>query len=290
MSTIEKAIEKLAGKNSVAGQGDAALPGQSIESTLKGSGRAALDSYRSNGITIAVLDRLRERGMLVPGSSSIQMLEEYRRIKRPILMNIANNPDQENANLIMVTSSSPAEGKTFTSINLAVSVAMELDKTALLVDADIHKPAASDILGVGDRPGLVDVLSSEDLDVASVLLKTDIPSLSLFPVGKERIDANELLSSNAMAALMKELAHRYHDRVIIIDTPPILVANEAAVLSNLVGQVVVVVEAEKTRKTLLDEALSSITLRNKSVGLVLNKNRIRPDKYSYYGSYAVAKK
>ena len=187
----------------------------------------------------------------------------------------------------MVTSSSPAEGKTFTSINLAVSVAMELDKTVLLIDADIHKPAASDILGVGDRPGLIDVLSSKDVDLASVLVRTDIPSLSLLPVGKERIDANELLSSNAMAALMKELAHRYHDRVIVIDTPPILVANEAAVLSNLVGQVVVVVEAEKTRKTLLDEALSAITLRNKSVGLVLNKSRIRPDRYSYYGSYAV---
>ena len=284
MSTIEKAIDKITKQNS---GGQTVIDSQATvdHGFFDKEGRGSAPG--SSGMSVEVADRLHERRMLVPGSSEVQMLEEYRRIKRPVLMNIANNPDQENANLIMVTSSSPAEGKTFTSINLAISIAMELDKTVLLVDADVHKPAASDILGVGDRPGLVDVLSSEDVSLASVLVKTDIPSFSLLPVGKERIDANELLSSNAMAELMRELSHRYHDRVIIIDTPPVLVANEAAVLSNLVGQVIVVVEAEKTKKTLLDDALSAITLRNKSVGLVLNKARIRPDRYSYYGSYAV---
>ena len=286
MDTIEKAAAKLAksGSRSVLPMEQPHQSSDLVESTPSSHDS---QSIRKDEV-LPLRERLKTGGFLSFQGDNAQQIEEYRRIKRPLLMNMDSQGEtrKKASNLIMVTSSMPGEGKTFTSINLAVSIAMELDRTVLFIDADVHKPAASAQLGIEQYPGLTDVLGSKTLSVADVLIKTDVPKITLLSVGCDRNNANELLASSNMQALMNELAQRYHDRVIIIDTPPILVTNEASILVNLVGQVVVVVEAEKTQQSVLEEALSSIDIENINIGLVLNKGRISSGKSGYYyGEY-----
>ncbi len=278
MDTIEKAAAKLS---------STARP-ESVQFDTGGDGvgdvtHGRLESPKPADV-LALSERLAAGGFLLSNGENVQQIEEYRRIKRPLLMKVDEKAEGKKApNLIMLTSSMPGEGKTFNSINLAVSIAMELDRTVLLIDADVHKPAASTLLGIIDRPGLTDVLVSDGLKVADVLIKTDVPKVTLMSVGQSRQNANELLASSSMARLMNELAQRYSDRIVIIDTPPMLVTNEAAILANLVGQVVVVVEAENTRQSALEEALSAIDIDHINVGLILNKGRISSGKSDYYG-------
>ncbi len=280
MSTIEKAVDHIGkGSSNLKVGGRVAAPPVSTQESTE-------DISLVEGVA-SVRARLEAKNMLTPGVEINQTVEEYRRIKRPLLTNIDGKKGvvSEHPNLIAVTSSMPGEGKTFNSVNLAMSIAMEMDRTVLFVDADVHKPAASTLLGVVERRGLTDVLASDQLVLSDVLIKTDIPKLTLLSVGCRRENANELLASNAMVNLMNELAHRYQDRVVVIDTPPLLVTNEAVILANLAGQVVVVVEAEETRHSVLEEALSLLDVDGKSVGLVLNKSRIASGKNSYYGGY-----
>ncbi len=297
MDTIEKAAEKLArlGKSTNSGnnfqQREIQPPPPPPPTETAEQRQARIDAQARE---VHPLTRhLEENGFLLPEGGSAQQIEEYRRIKRPLLMNVDGKGDKQvkAPNLVMVTSSLAGEGKTYTSINLAVSIAMELDRTVLLVDADVHKPACSALLGIDERYGLTDVLACSDVSVADVLVKTDVPKMSLLSVGRRCENANELLASSKMAKLMEELAQRYNDRVVIIDTPPLLLTNEAAILANLVGQMLVVVEAEKTRQSVLEEALSGIDMENINVGLVLNKGRLSAARSSYYyGGYGYTEK
>lgn len=229
-------------------------------------------------------------GMITPTNTRSLITEEYRVIKRPLLKNIAEpsaNPD-EYPNLIMVTSSLPGEGKSFTSINLAMSIAMEMDHTVLLVEGDVAKPAIAGYLGLaaGDR-GLVDYLTDESLSLEDVLMRTNVPKLTLLRAGRVHPNATELLASQNMHRLTKELAQRYPDRVVIIDAPPMLVSSEAAVLSSLAGQIVMVVECDKTPQRVVKDALNLIG-PDKIVGVVLNKSRSSSNQEYGYGYYGVS--
>ncbi|MET0012460.1 MAG: XrtA-associated tyrosine autokinase [Sedimenticola sp.] len=218
------------------------------------------------------LNRLSELGMLTPDKPRSRIADEYRTIKRPLLMNIDGKgaAQVQNANLIMVTSALAGEGKTFSAINLAMSIAMEQDKTVLFVDADISKASAGDLLGMPDNAGLIDVLLDNGKSVADVMLRTNIPNLRLLPAGHAHERATELLASENMQRVMKELSERYHDRVIVFDSPPLLQTTEAGVLANLMGQIMFVVAAESTPQSVLKEAVSHIA-EDKIIGLVLNK-------------------
>ena len=228
--------------------------------------------------------RFRSVGLIIPETERSQVAEEFRMIKRPLLKNAFGQGAAlvENGNLIMVSSSFPGEGKTFTSINLALSIASELDHTVLLVDADVARPAVTSYFGIDAGPGLVDYLLGEQPDLSALLIKTDIPKLTLLPAGKRHHHSTELLASEGMRNLLEELSLRYPDRVIIFDSPPLLVTTEASVLASLVGQIVMVVESEKTTQAALKEALSLLD-PDKSIGLVLNKSR-QPFG-SEYGAY-----
>ena len=235
------------------------------------------------------LERLRDAGLVDPKSSkSNRTTEEFRRIKRPLLMHIRGEGATvvDNANLIMVTSALPGEGKTFTSINLAMSIAMEMDKTVLLIDADVAKPDVTGRLAVEAERGLIDVLQDESLTLPEVLLRTDIPKLTLLPSGSRHVHSTELLASDRMRQLMLELANRYSDRIIIIDSPPLLLTNEARVLAGLVGQVVLVTEESKTPQNAVKEAVDMLE-DNEIVGIVMNKgaHRREGEGYGGYGYY-----
>ncbi len=235
------------------------------------------------------LAALMERGFLVPGSARSKLEEEFRIVKRPLLRNCSPEtvPAIERGNLIMVTSALPGEGKTFCSINLAMSIAMELDHTVLLVDADVVRPSVLNRLNLPPaKRGLLDVLSAPDqLDLSEVLLKTNIPKLTILPAGNAHLQSTELLASASMERLLDELATLYSDRIVIFDAPPLLPSTESRVLATHMGQVLVVVEAHKTPRSSVAQAFA--TLENCPVVLaMLNKSRL-PATDSPYGYYAV---
>jgi receptor protein-tyrosine kinase len=187
----------------------------------------------------------------------------------------------------MVTSSLPGEGKSFTAINLAISMAMEMDRTVLLVDADVAKPRVPEYLGIHADKGLLDVLQDKDLKLSDVLIKTDIAKLTVLPAGRTYKRATELLASAAMTRLVEDIGNRYPDRIILFDSPPLLATSESSVLATHMGQIVMVVEAERTSQEAVREALSHIH-SCEVVGMLLNKTTPTPGAdyyYGYYGSY-----
>ena len=227
------------------------------------------------------LDRLRSHSIITPDGERTPIAESFRSIKRPILRNVANPKPGTAANLVTVTSTVPGEGKTFCAVNLAISIASEMDRTVLLVDADVARPSVPAMLGIEVSRGLLDVLLDSRLDLAEVLCRTSIAKLTILPAGTPHPYANELLASEAMNVLLREMAARYDDRVIIFDSPPLLAATEAGVLVNQMGQIVVVVEAGKTTEAAIKSALERIE-PSRVAGLVLNKWQ-GPSLGSYYG-------
>lgn len=227
---------------------------------------------------------LRSRGLLTTDDERSALAEEYRMIKRPLLANAFGANPVKNGNLIMVTSSLPGEGKSFTTINLAISIAMELDRTVLLVDADVAKPRLPEYLGFRAEHGLLDILRQDTRDLSNVILRTNIDKLSILPAGRTYARATELLASEAMDRLIAELANRYPDRLVLFDSPPLLATSEANVLASHMGQVVMVAEADKTPNNALREALSRLEGACDVVGMVLNKSvSHNVGGYGYYG-------
>ena len=232
------------------------------------------------------LAKLKKLGMLTPDDERSQIAEEFRLIKRPLVTNaFAQGTGQiKNGNLIMVTSSLPGEGKTFCAINLALSIAMEMGRTVLLVDADVARPRVLEIMGIEAERGLLDVLRDHKAQLSDVLIRTNIDNLTVLPAGQTYRRATELLASNAMNKLIEDIANRYPDRIIIFDSPPLLSTSEASVLATHMGQIVMVVEAERTPQDALKEALAQIE-SCEIIGMVLNKTTSLPGTDSYYGYY-----
>jgi exopolysaccharide/PEP-CTERM locus tyrosine autokinase len=223
--------------------------------------------------------------MITPDGERSPIAENFRRIKRQILANVASSKPGAPANLVMVTSALAGEGKTFCAINLAISIALEMDYSVLLVDADVAKPSIPQLLGLDAGKGLMDLLVDQRIELAEVLCQTDIGKLMLLPGGTEHQHATELLASGAMRELLREMADRYQDqdRIVIFDSPPLLAASEASVLASQMGQIVMVVETGKTTEAALKNALSRIESTN-IAGLVLNKGD-GPGLVYGYGGY-----
>jgi protein-tyrosine kinase len=232
--------------------------------------------------------RLREKGYVVPGDRSTTA-EEIRLIKRPLLRQAFADGRRVNgtSHLMMVTSARPSEGKTFMAVNLALSMALEKDITVLLIDADVAQPAIPGVLGFESDRGLLDLLVDPTLDMSDVMIRTNLDNLSILPAGRDTPNANELLASSKMEALVKDIAERYPDRVIIFDTPPVLVRTETSVLASHVGQVAFVIEAEQTNEAAVKESLELLNGCS-NIGLILNKLRSSygTERFGqYYGRY-----
>jgi protein-tyrosine kinase len=220
------------------------------------------------------LSHLHAASIMTPDAPRSRLADEFRVIKRPLIENAARKGAAaiRNGNLIIVTSALPGEGKSFTAANLAMSIAMEMDRTVLLVDADVARPSLPAMLGLPQTHGLLDLLLDDKLDVSDVLIKTNVETLSILTSGTPHKHATELLASEAMRRLLDEIAHRYSDRLIIFDSPPLLVTTEARVLASHMGQVLMVVQAEQTSSADVSQALS--TIENCPVKLMmLNKGR-----------------
>jgi protein-tyrosine kinase len=232
---------------------------------------------------------LNEEDFVTPSSNRSRVSEEFRAIKRKVLNNAFGPLSQtlNNPNIIMVTSSNPGEGKTYTAVNLALSIALEQDKTVLLVDADVLRPNVMRTLGIDAAPnGLMEYLLGETDDVADVMYHTNVEKLRVIPAGKSHHLSTELLASEKMEETVQEFASRYPDRVVIVDTPPLLGINETAVLANLAGQALIVVEESKTRLADLNSAVETLD-PDMAKGFVVNKSlRLRSGEHGYGYYYA----
>ena len=259
-------------------------------------GKSGIIPSRENNVpplvdVVPVLDRLKAADMLVPGSKlGPDFSDEYRRIKRPLLANAFGKSASlvKRGNLILVTSSIPNEGKSFTALNLALSMTNEKDYTVMLVDCDVVKKGISQMLGIANRPGLIDVLQGDSASIGDVMLRTDIPNLTVVAAGSQHEYVTELLASQRMSSVVNEMASRYDDRIIIFDAPPLLPTPQTHVLAELMGQVVFVIEVGVTPQTLVEEAQLMIPA-DKATGVVLNKSEGMSRRYGYYYGYSSKK-
>ncbi len=284
MSSIERYIDKL-GKTAAADVAAHDSSSAAESAALEGAAGARAGAKTTRQTVDIDFEFLKAAGMLTPEASQGRLADEYRVIKRPLLKNAFGQGvvAVSHGNLIMVTSALPGEGKSYTAINLAMSMAMEMDRTVLLVEADVAKPAVCRYCAIPEpQQGLVDYLVDASLDLSDLLMKTNVPKLTLLPAGRRHPSSAELLGSHAMRDLMDQLANRYPDRVVIFDSPPLLLSNEAVTLSSLMGQIVVVIEAAKTQQTQVKQAISLLD-PNQTVGVVLNKNRTAES--MSYGGY-----
>ena len=280
MTSIEKAVKKL-----ISGGNDGA------ELKVGKSSQRHYDSYNTaistdDSQVVCHIDtlKLKNNGYLTPDSTDEVQAEQYRILKRPLLTNAFNEgPDKVPlGNSIMVTSAIEGEGKTYSSFNLAISMAMERNTTVLLIDSDVIKASLSRLLGLEGNLGLIDLLVNPELNLSDLIVPTDIPRLKILPAGRPNVHSTELLASEHMKALAKELSSQYADRVILFDAPPLLATSQAKIVTNLVGQILLVVEVGNTPQELVVECASQLD-KNKIVGVLLNKSR--RISHGYYGGY-----
>ena len=223
---------------------------------------------------VVPLARLAELRILRPDEPKSQIAEEYRSIKRPLLSRMETYPDIDGApsNAIMVTSCVSGEGKTFSAVNLALSLAMEKFRSVILIDTDAEKSSASRLLGFDENAtGLLDLLREPSRPSTDCMVQTNIPGLALMPVGANDAHSTELLGSPTMKSLVQELASE-PDTIIVFDSAPLLVTNEANVMASLAGQIVFVVAAEQTSHSMVGNALAQLN-GHAGVSLLLNKAR-----------------
>lgn len=284
MSKIQDALNRIQKSGRPVGS---KKPGAEVETIARVVKRTADDDYHGKIIEVD-MDLLREAGLLAPEAQARMLADQYRVIKRPILDNAFGKPADAStlANLVMIGSALPGDGKTFNCINLALSMASEKDTTVLLVDADVAKPHVSRLLGIQQEPGLIDALLDETLDIGDLILRTNIPRLRVLPAGQVNAEATELLASRRMEDITKQLSRRYADRMVVFDSPPLLATSEARVLASLMGQIALVVCAGKTPRNAVTEAVDSID-PDKPVNLILNRSStagLSSDTYGYgYG-------
>ncbi|MDF1819126.1 MAG: AAA family ATPase [Immundisolibacteraceae bacterium] len=286
MSTIEKAAKKLIGDPRSPSTIQANAPPLAPPGNVTQQSSTA-DSVTNQPNALLKLDKakMRSLALLLPDMGNTGLAEQYRKLKHPLLRKIdASKKTSLPANIIMVTSALEGEGKSYTATNLALSIAMELDHTALLIDVDSIKNTVSSLVGITTDLGLTNYLGSNEVGVKDIIYSTDIPKLKIIPAGDSELFSTESATSTKMKQFLAELSSRYSDRVIILDTPPIMLSAIAKVLAYMVGQIVMVVEAEKTPISVIEEATDHLDTERFS-GFILNKTNLAGSTESLYGSY-----
>ncbi len=289
MSTIERAATRLGtlGKSRTEPVQREPATGESNGSAPEATvGRSVATPRIGGGFCELDVTALTAAGFATPDNTNIEIAADLRRIKRPLLMAIKKSAALGHhglpPNLVLITSALPGEGKTFVSINLAMSIAAELDRTALLVDADVAKNDVARVLGVNYEMGLTDLLQRGNVPTEDAVLQTNIESLAFLPSGRMLANVDELFASDRMSQLMNEIAEQDPNRIVIVDGPPLHAGTEASVLARMVGHVVVLVEADRTPQASVSDAMHQLKGCH-SVSMVLNKARRRSSDLVTYG-------
>jgi protein-tyrosine kinase len=287
MSVIENAIKRLQAARA-GGAAGAQNKEYGAAATSGGAARRREVAPEANAAaparTIVInQDALRVAGLLPPTHQERELAQQFRQIKRPLINNalgraVAPLPQ---GNLIMVASAVPGEGKTFTSLNLALSMRLEEDVTALLVDGDVVNPVITRILGLENEPGLLDVVRDPGVSPGSAILATDVPGLSVLPAGRHDANATELLASARMRDVVALLSGHDAARMVLFDSAPLLLTTESQALAQVAGQILLVVRADQTPQHVVLEALETLG-EGKPVSLVLNQSMKQPHAGYYY--------
>jgi exopolysaccharide/PEP-CTERM locus tyrosine autokinase len=281
-------ISTTAGQGEQANSLEKAIAKQAEESAASSVSEIPTPAPSGNASPGKTLDidtaRLEELGFVTLTNSRRQINEEYREIKRKLLSNAFGplSKTLPNSNIIMVSSARPSEGKTFTAVNLALSIAAEQDKTVLLVDADVLKPNVLNTLGLKGEKGLMDYLLGEVGELSNIIYKTNIPKLRIIPAGSTHHLSTELLASAVMNQTVNEFSTRYSDRVVIIDTPPLIGINESAILASFAGQAIVVVEEGRSKLQDIEKSVERLN-PDMAIGFVVNKSISESEAGGYYG-------
>jgi receptor protein-tyrosine kinase len=216
-------------------------------------------------------DHLRRAGRLPPIHAAHQTEEELRRIKWPLLSAMAgrggNTPARNK--VILVTSAEPSEGKSYTALNLALSIVRDREMRVILVDGDVALPGLTPTLNLEGAPGLNDVLDDPAMDVNDVTYRTTVEGLFFVPAGKWHQHSPELIAGSRMPQVINDLSDRVGGGVVILDSPPLLATNEAQAATRYVGHVLMVVRAERTEQQTVMNALALID-KTTPVSAVLN--------------------
>lgn len=229
------------------------------------------------------VEAMARAGLHAKGNS--QLADEYRMIKQPILRKAMEQNGAENSrgNLLMVASALGGEGKTFTSVNLSLSLASEKDWNVLLVDVDCRNPQLSRLLGVENEPGIMDYLRDPELEIESLIMPTSVEGLSVLPVGTVDEHAAEYLGSSRMDELCEQFAAA-RNHMVVFDSSPLLLTAESPILSTQIGQVALVVMANATPRQAVLEAIEKLD-SDRAIGLILNKAAQGGDILKYGNGY-----
>lgn len=294
MSLVETALQKVRSRSATAPAqtrpeatgATAALPiERAFEVSDPTSQAAAQVAAPSSPSRVVVIDRdrLRAAGMLPPLPQERELGHQFRAIKRPLIRRAAEQATADvSPRTIMISSALPGDGKTFTSLNLALSLAMERDFRVLLVDADAPKPHLSRAFGLEGQPGLLNLLSDSTRRVESVIFRTDVPQLDLLPAGSGSEAATELLASARMREVAARLAALYGRGMVLFDSPPVLLTSESRSLAAFLGQIVVVVRAGGTPQQAVRDTVE-ILGQPARMSLVLNHAELAGPMGYYYG-------
>lgn len=264
-----------------------AVPPVTPASTPEAEPAAAPAVFSANRLEID-REHLRQNGLIVPEGSVTALLEEFRIVKRQLLVQAAELRRQKagtKAQRVLISSPHPGEGKTYCAVNLALSIAAEKENDVLLVDADFAKPSILSALGLPGGPGLMDALMDETADVADFVIATDIPNLWVLPAGDTSTSDSEYISSSRTGKILERLTEGAPNRIVIFDSPPALAASPAAELAKLVGQVLVIVRADSTGQGALEDAVSLLSACP-NIQLLLNAAQFSPSGRrfgTYYG-------
>lgn len=225
-----------------------------------------------------------DQGFVMPDAAITALAEEFRIVKRTLLLNAIGPTALPNGRRILICSAQANEGKTFCAVNLALSMANERDIEVLLIDGDFAKPTVLSTLGIEGPVGLMDALADPEVDVETLVIKTDVGNLSVLPSGKYTNEATELIAADRTRQIIERLSAK-PNRIILFDSPPALAASPASVLAYHVGQVLLVVRADKTGEAELRDAVLLLG-GCEEIQLLLNGARFAPNARrfgSYYG-------
>ena len=283
MSLVEQAIARL--RNQQSGAKTPVLGGSAPRYVAPPVVNQSDDSKVVNRLLIDI-NALRAGGYLPEASKERQFADQYRRIKRPLIEKALSGDDSGGEpRVIMVASAVPGDGKTFTSINLAFSMALERDISLLLIDSDVAKHHITDIFGLRDRKGLLDALTDESLDPETLIVPTTSRGFSILPAGTRMEGTAELVSSNRMRQIVANLCARNPRRILLLDSPPLMITNEGRALVKIAGQVVLVVRAGVTPRHAVQAAIDMFD-EKQGGGLILNEVKVGlTEGYYGYGAY-----
>jgi receptor protein-tyrosine kinase len=274
LNLIQRALDRKQGRDPavVHSEPPAPAPFAAEPPTLVKKAATPPPSVQATALVRLNMAVLRRSGMINPEVKTSTVANEFRNIKRKVLATARDKQSRNlSNNLVMVTSTLPEEGKTFTSMNLALSIAAERDLQVLLVDADLHRPSIGKFFETAQRPGLSELLTTPNVSLADVVCRCDsVPNLSVVFAGKHVDDAPELIASTKMRDLLIEISEQAQNRLVVIDTPPALTTFEPALLASHVHQTVMVVSAQHAGRLQIEKALDSISACH-NISLLFNK-------------------